>query len=95
LGWSARRPRRSVGTEELAATLPTPNATAAVVEDFATWVRESERLAEQHVYAGRIGDGAGPFALTDAYQADARRIAEQLVALAGARLARLIANALR
>ncbi|TDX61903.1 S1/P1 nuclease [Methylosinus sp. sav-2] len=81
--------------EALAATLPSPDATAAAVEDPATWVKESEQLAEQAVYIGPIGDGAGPFALTDAYQADAKRIAQQQVALAGARLARLIDAALR
>ncbi|WP_246659952.1 MULTISPECIES: hypothetical protein [Methylosinus] len=46
-------------------------------------MRESERLAEQHVYVAPIGDGAGPFALTGAYQTDAKGIAEQQVALAG------------
>ncbi len=81
--------------EALAATLPAPDATAAAVEDPATWVRESEQLAEKFVYTGPIGDGAGPFALTDAYQADAKRVAQQQVALAGARLARLIDAALR
>ncbi|WP_246729722.1 hypothetical protein [Methylocystis sp. MJC1] len=39
---------------------------------------ESEWLVEQFVYAGSIGDGAGPFALTDAY-----RVAQMQVALAG------------
>ncbi|ATQ67840.1 MULTISPECIES: S1/P1 nuclease [Methylosinus] len=81
--------------EALAATLPSPDATAAAVDDPATWVKESERLAEQFVYAGPIGDGAGPFALTDAYQADAKRVAEQQVALAGARLSQLLDRALR
>lgn len=79
----------------LAATLPAPDTAAAVVEDPAIWVQESERLAEQFVYAGPIGDGAGPFALTDGYQEDAKRIAEQRVALAGARLAQLINAALQ
>lgn len=81
--------------ETLAATLSAPDSTAAAIDDPATWVRESEKLAEQFVYAGPIGNGAGPFALTDAYQADAKRIAEQQVALAGVRLAGLINRALR
>jgi hypothetical protein len=48
---------------------PAPDATAAAVEDPAKWVSDSERLAEQFIYTPAIGDGAGPFALTDAYQA--------------------------
>lgn len=81
--------------ETVAATLPAPDAIAAAIDDPAKWVSESEWLAEQFVYVGPIGDGAGPFALTDAYQADAHRIAQEQVALAGARLARLIITALR
>ncbi|WP_244613232.1 S1/P1 nuclease [Methylosinus sp. Ce-a6] len=80
--------------EALAATLPSPDATAAI-EDPVAWVRESEKLAERFVYVGPIGDGAGPFALTDAYQAEAKRIAERQVALAGARLAGSINAALQ
>jgi hypothetical protein len=79
--------------EAIAATLPSPDATTAAIEDPTAWVLESERLAEQFVYAGPIGDGAGPFALTDAYQAEAHRVALQQVALGGARLARLINGA--
>jgi hypothetical protein len=81
--------------EALAMALPAPDATAAAIDDPAVWVRESEKLAEQFVYVGPIGDGAGPFALTDAYQADATRIARQQAALAGARLAALINATLR
>lgn len=80
--------------EALAATLPAPDASASAIDDPTEWVSESEQLAEKFVYAGPIGDGAGPFALTDAYQADAKRIAEWQVALAGARLAGLINTAL-
>lgn len=81
--------------ETLAATLPAPDATAAAIEDPAKWVSESKQLAEQFVYTGPIREGAGPFALTDAYEADAHRVAQQQVALAGARLARLLSSALR
>jgi hypothetical protein len=70
--------------ETLAATLPAPDATAAAIEDPVKWVSESEQLAEQFVYTGPIREGAGPFALADAYQADAHRVAQQQVALAGA-----------
>jgi hypothetical protein len=81
--------------EALAATLPSPDTAAATVDDPTTWVRESEKLAEQFVYSGPVGDGAGPFALTDAYQANAKWIAEQQVSLAGARLAGTINANLR
>jgi hypothetical protein len=81
--------------EALATTLPAPEATAAMADDPATWARESEQLAERFVYAEPIGDGAGPFALTDAYQASAKRVAQRQVALAGARLARTINSTLR
>jgi len=73
--------------EALAATLPSPDAAAATVDDPTTWVRESEKLAEQFVYSGPVGDGAGPFALTDACRAEAKRVAEQQVALAKVGLA--------
>jgi len=81
--------------EALASALPEPDAKAVAIDDQSEWANESERLAEKFVYTSAIGDGAGPFSLTEAYQADAKRVAERQVALAGARLARLINGALR
>ena len=81
--------------EALAAALAEPNAKAVAIDDQNEWANESERLAEKFVYTAAIGDGVGPFSLTEAYRADAKRIAEGQVALAGARLARLINSALR
>lgn len=79
----------------LAAALPAPDANSVADDDARRWASDSERLAEQFVYTPAIGDGTGPFTLDDAYQSDAKRIARQQVALAGARLARLINAALR
>jgi S1/P1 Nuclease len=78
----------------LARHLPTPaprRVTDIRIED---WVEESADLARRVVYASPIGPGSGPYALTDAYRDQARRIAGARVALAGRRLAVLLNAAL-
>jgi hypothetical protein len=76
--------------------LPTPEATLASDMTVATWIAESFDAAQKSVYANPpIGAGDGPFTLTAAYRADARKLAKERVALAGARLANIINNELK
>jgi len=78
-----------------ARALPEPDTALAAVGNEMVWIRESFQLAKDKVYAGPVGIGAGPFTLDNAYMSEAKRIANERVALAGARLANLINHALR
>jgi len=51
------------------------------------WIAEGVLLAKSSVYVSPIGPGAGPYEVTQAYRRAARLVAENRVALAGARLA--------
>ena len=66
-----------------------PEPDAALVSDDKEddWAAESYELAKSSVYVDPIGPGLGPFTVTAAYTASAKQIAQQRVALAGARLA--------
>jgi hypothetical protein len=59
------------------------------------WIDESFKLAKNSVYVPPIGLGAGPFTITPAYEKTAREIANQRVALAGARLGRILNKELK
>ncbi len=58
--------------------------------DASDWVSESFDIAQKVVYSAPIGAGNGPFPVTAAYKDNAKKIADQRVALAGERLANLI-----
>jgi hypothetical protein len=73
-----------------AKTLPAADVATARILDETVWVAESFQDAEQHSYVGPIKAGDGPFTLTRKYEANARRLAEKRVALAGARLANVL-----
>jgi len=75
---------------KLAQTLPVAPAAAAAVLDEAMWVHDSFELAKSKVYRPPIGAGAGPFILTSAYRANAKSVARNQIALAGARLANVL-----
>jgi len=77
-----------------AAKLPDPPRSDVTITDVQVWLEESFKLAKQFVYAPPIGNGTGPFHITDAYRARATEIAEQRVALAGARLGKLLTDSL-
>jgi hypothetical protein len=47
------------------------------------------------VYSAPIGSGNGPFAVTADYKDNAKKIADQRVALAGERLAKIINEELK
>lgn len=86
----SRKPEAAL---RLAARLPAAPRALGAQSDPAVWARESFELARSAVYVDPIGDGAGPYPLTPAYKARARRIARERIALAGARLARLLNDA--
>ena len=75
--------------------LPEPDPRLAAIADEKAWMKESLEAAEADAYGAPIGDGAGPFALTDDYKSRALAVARQRVALAGARLANLLNAALK
>jgi hypothetical protein len=67
----------------------------AAKTDASDWINESVALATSTVYSAPIGIGNGPFTPTPEYKAQAQKIADQRVALAGERLANLINNELK
>ncbi|HEY0412927.1 MAG TPA: S1/P1 nuclease [Allosphingosinicella sp.] len=76
-----------------AAALPVPSMAQSADLDVADWLAESLALSRTAVYVAPIGPGKGPYTVTAPYKASATAIARQRVALAGARLARLINGA--
>jgi hypothetical protein len=79
----------------VAHNLTPPAATLAKVTDEAVWIDESFEAAKTHAYKAPIGGGDGPYTVTAAYTNSARALARKRVALAGARLARLLTDALK
>jgi len=81
----------------LAAAKALPNADPRQVQQTkeSVWVRESFDYARRYVYVPPIGNGAGPFTVTQEYLETARDLAKKRIALAGARLANLLNNELR
>jgi S1/P1 Nuclease len=75
---------------EAAAKFERAPESEAAVADEVTWAHESFEAAKTYAYAHPIGQGSGPYALTEDYKSAARRIAQQRAALAGARLASLL-----
>lgn len=76
--------------------LPPADATLAAIGDASVWIDESFQLAKEKAYVNPpIGLGAGPFTLNGDYRAEALRIANERVALGGARLANILNNELK
>jgi S1/P1 Nuclease len=65
------------------------------ISDPDKWVEESFVIAKASVYKQPIGAGNGPFKATPAYNKSARAIANDRIALGGARLAKLLNDFLR
>lgn len=80
---------------EEAAGLPPADPQLASIGDEGAWIRESFEAAQSAAYASPIGVGPGPYELTDGYRSAARELARQRLALAGARLANLLNEALQ
>jgi hypothetical protein len=79
--------------EAAARALPAPDTAKAAIADENVWVQEGLTLAQAAVYAAPIGVGHGPFAADKAYQDAAYALGRQRIALAGARLAALLNDA--
>jgi hypothetical protein len=75
--------------------LPAADATLAAKTDAADWAAESFAAAKQTVYSAPVASGDGPFTVTPAYKAAAKKVARERVALAGVRLANLLNDELR
>lgn len=75
--------------------LPAADSALAAKKDAADWIKESFDAAQQSVYVTPIGVGDGPFTITPAYRATAKKLARQRVPLAGARLANLLNEELK
>ncbi len=75
--------------------LPKPKASLANELDASKWIVEGVRFAESTVYKHPIDAGLGPFTLTAKYKESARKLAQQRVALAGARLGNLLNRELK
>jgi hypothetical protein len=74
--------------------LPTAGADASDSNE-ADWVNESFHLAQTNVYAAPIGPAEGPYTTDATYKAATLATAQQQVALAGARLAKLLETNLK
>ncbi len=80
----------TAGTALPPATDPIPTKQTATI-----WIGESFADAKSTVYHDPIGLGLGPFTLTPAYETTAQDLAKKRVALAGARLAKLLNDELK
>jgi hypothetical protein len=80
---------------KIAAALPDPDPLLVSDDKEDDWAAESYKLAASAVYVDPVGAGLGPFTMNEAYTANAQQIAKQRVALAGARLANLLKQALQ
>ena len=67
----------------------------AAISDPQKWANESFEISKASVYRSPIGASNGPFEITDSYKKRARSIAEDRIALAGARLAKLLTDFLK
>jgi len=75
--------------------LPKGKASLVAKMDEKDWVAEGFQEAKQVVYAPPVGPGNGPYALTLRYKKTAGKLAKLRVALAGARLAKLLNDELK
>jgi hypothetical protein len=75
--------------------LPKAKASLVAKMDEKDWVAEGFQKAQRIVYAPPVGPGNGPYTLTLQYKKTAGKLAKQRVALAGARLAKLLNDELK
>ncbi len=85
--------RKAIIAVRRAAHLPTPDPRVGAIDDERRWIRESFMIAQNSVYIPPIGDGPGPFFIDRPYQSIAHRVAQDRLALAGARLAHVLNEA--
>lgn len=75
--------------------LPPADENLAKIADPAEWIKESHKIAVDVVYKPPVGFAEVPYTLDPAYEKAARNTARQQAALAAARLANLISDALK
>jgi S1/P1 nuclease len=75
--------------------LPEADSKSASNTDTESWINESVDDAQHYVYVAPIGPGDGPFTITAAYFAAAKKLGSERIALAGARLANLLNSELK
>ena len=80
--------------EAAASKLAKASPAKAAITDQAAWIDEGFELAKSAVYVSPIGIGVGPFTIDHDYQLAAAKLGRARMALAGARLARLLNDAL-
>ncbi|QPF95164.1 S1/P1 nuclease [Bradyrhizobium commune] len=73
----------------------TVNDTSAQIVDPQSWIDESAQLAQQYGFAAPVSTGDNAVLLTREYETNVRNIARSQAALAAARLAKLINDALK
>lgn len=73
-----------------AGRLPAAPAGQVAISDPDDWARESFEAARDVAYAPPIGAGRGPYRLTHTYRVRAGSVAQQRIALGGARLANIL-----
>ena len=90
--WDSVLGRSENVSAAIGATRALPKADPALTAKSSEtiWVQESFQDAQKFVYVAPIGDGNGPFEMTAEYKTNAKVEAGKRVALAGARLARLL-----
>jgi hypothetical protein len=92
LGSSSATPESVIEDE---ADFPDPDPALAAIADEKVWIKESFDKAREVVYARPIGTTDQPNNLNKAYKDHAFSLAQDRVSLAAARLANLLAEALR
>ena len=92
LGPSNATPESVIDAE---ADFPDPNPTLAAIADEKVWMKESFDKAQEVVYVQPIGVEDKTYNLTKSYKENAFLAAQERVSLAAARLANLLADALR
>ena len=75
--------------------LPKAQGSLVAKIDEKEWVAEGFQAAQKVVYAPPVGPGDGPYTLSLEYKKKAGKLAKQRLALAGARLARLLNDELK
>ena len=85
-------------SNDLASIIAAANSLPVALEgsmDAAVWIDESFNAAKSRVYKAPIGPGKGPFTVTAAYKTAATKLANKRIALAGARLAKILNDELK
>jgi S1/P1 Nuclease len=72
-----------------------PNPEMVKIADPERWIEESAALAKIYAYAAPVSSGSNTTLLTREYETNARNISRSQAALAAARLADLVNNALQ